>query len=318
MSLRLSTARRLGSSLLLTLLALVASGPQRTQAAEAGGSHYLPGAVGDVALAAPPPPGFLAANTLWVQSGQAGAAVLQGQVKVGLDLDVALDLLAASYTFERPVLGASYTIGALVPFGYANLEATLSGGGGSVSASGDSFHLSDIALIPLQLNWQVGQFSLKFAEVVVAPTGGYDVNKAVNLGRNYWSFDTTGAVTWFSKDGSVELSLAPGLMINTENPDTNYRTGAEFHADATANYFLAPGFAVGLRGYYYDQVSDDSGSGAALGDFRSSSMGAGPGFFWAPPSLQGRLSVFGKWMHDFSADNRFKSDYFTIGGAWKF
>jgi hypothetical protein len=300
------------------LVATTAVTSAEVQAAEGGSSHYLPGASGDLLLAAPPPPGLLAANTIWWQSGSAGAAVLQGQVNVDLDLDVVLDLATVSYTFEQPVLGGTYSIGALVPFGYARLEGRLSGPGGSISASGDSTNLSDIALIPLQLNWQLGQVSLKFAEVVVAPTGAYDVNKAVNLGRNYWSFDTTGAVTWMDESGRMELSLAPGLMLNTENPDTNYKTGAEFHADFTANYFLEPTLAVGLRGYYYHQVSDDSGSGALLGDFRSRSFGMGPGVFWAPPSLGGRLSFFGKWMHDFSAENRFESDYVTVGGAWKF
>jgi hypothetical protein len=290
----------------------------RVEAAEGASSHYLPGASGDLLLAAPPPPGLLAANTVWWQSGSAGAAVLQGQVNVDLDLDVVLDLATVSYTFEQPVLGGTYSLGALVPFGYARLEGRATGMGGSISATGDSTNLSDIALIPLQLNWQLGQVSLKFAEVVIAPTGAYDVDKAVNLGRNYWSFDTTGAVTWMDESGSVELSFAPGLMLNTENPDTNYKTGAEFHADFTANYFLEPTLAVGVRGYYYRQVSDDSGSGAQLGGFRSRSFGMGPGVFWAPPSLGGRLSFFGKWMHDFSAKNRFESDYVTVGGAWKF
>ncbi len=300
------------------LVAALALASSQAQAAEGGSSHYLPGALGDLLLAAPPAPGLLAANTVWWQSGSAGAAVLQGQVNVGLDVDVVLDLAAVSYTFEEPVLGGTYSVGTLIPFGHARLDGRATGLGGSLSASGDSTNLSDIALIPLQLNWQVGQFSLKFAEVVIAPTGGYDVNKAVNLGRNYWSFDTTGAVTWMDKSGRAELSFAPGLMLNTENPDTNYKTGAEFHADFTANYFIQPTLAVGLRGYYYRQVSDDSGSGALLGDFRSRSAGLGPGIFWAPPSLGGRLSLFGKWLHDFDAENRFESDYVTVGGAWKF
>jgi hypothetical protein len=300
------------------LVAAIELAAPKVQAAEGGSSHYLPGAAGDLLLAAPPAPGLLAANTLWWQSGSAGAAVLQGQVNVGLDVDVVLDLAALSYTFEQPVLGGTYSVGTLVPFGYARLDGRATGLGGSFSASGDSINLSDIAFIPLQLNWQLGQVSLKFAEVVVAPTGGYDVDKAVNLGRNYWSFDTTGAITWMDESGRMELSFAPGLMLNTENPDTNYKTGAEFHADFTANYFVGPTFALGIKGYYYRQVSDDSGSGALLGDFRSRSFGMGPGFFWAPPSQGGRLSFFGKWMHDFSAENRFESDYVTFGGAWKF
>lgn len=65
-------------------------------------------------------------------------------------------------------------------------------------------------------------------------------------------------------------------------------------------------------------MSGDSGSGAILGNFKSESVGFGPGFFWTPKFAGGRLVVQGKWMHDFDADNRFESDYGTLGVAWKF
>ncbi len=116
----------------------------------------------------------------------------------------------------------------------------------------------------------------------------------------------------------MEVYVAPGVMVNTTNSDTDYRTGTEFHFDFTANQFLAANFALGVRGYYYQQLSGDSGDGALLGDFKSDSFGAGPGFVWIPKSGGGRLTVLGKWLHDFSTKNRFESDFFTIAGAWKF
>ncbi len=140
----------------------------------------------------------------------------------------------------------------------------------------------------------------------------------VNLGRNYWSFDTVGALTWFDSKRNTEVSFAPGVMVNTSNSDTDYRTGTEFHVDFTVNQFLSPSFALGVRGYYYQQLSGDSGAGALLGDFKSDAFGAGPGIVWIPKSGGGRLTVLGKWIHDFDAKNRFESDYFTITGGWKF
>ena len=127
-----------------------------------------------------------------------------------------------------------------------------------------------------------------------------------------------GAVTWFNPESGTEVSIAPGVMVNTENTDTDYETGTEFHLDFVANQFLSPAFALGVRGYYYDQLSGDSGSGATLGDFKSDSFAIGPGFVWIPEFGGGRFTVLGKWMHDLSADNRFESDYFTLTGAWKF
>jgi len=62
----------------------------------------------------------------------------------------------------------------------------------------------------------------------------------------------------------------------------------------------------------------DTRSGATLGDFKSESFGIGAGFVWIPKAGGGRLRVLGRWMHDFSAQNRFESDYFTPTGAWRF
>lgn len=302
----------------LAMLAVFARGGS-AEAAEGASSHYLPGTAGDILLAVAPQPGFLIANTVWFQSGSESTAVLQGLVDFDLDMDTVLNLLAASYTFDTPVLGGTYTIAAVIPFGYANLDARLKGPfGGTIKVSEDSFNLSDIAFVPLQLNWNTGNLHFKLSEAIIAPTGGYDLDKAVNLGRNYWSFDTVGAVTWFNPGSGTEVSVAPGIMLNTENKKTDYKTGSEFHLDFTINQFLSETFALGIKGYYYKQVTGDSGSGAILGDFKSESFGVGPGFFWTPKFAGGRLVVQGKWMHDLYADNRFKSDYGSLGVAWKF
>ncbi len=301
----------------LALLAVFARSGS-AEAAEGASSHYLPGVLGEVLFAVSPQPGFLVANTVWFQSGDVSTAVLQGQVDFDLDMETVLNILAATYTFDTPVLGGTYTITVAIPFGYANLDARLSGFGTTIKFSEDSFNLSDIAVVPLQLNWDVDKFHFKLGQAIIAPTGDYDVDNAVNLGRNYWSFDTVGAVTWFNAGSGTEVSVAPGIMFNTENNKTDYKTGTEFHVDFTINQFLSETFAVGLKGYYYKQVSGDSGSGALLGDFKSESIGLGPGFFWTPEFAGGRLVVQGKWIHDFDATNRFESDYGTLGVAWKF
>lgn len=307
----------LAAASIATAFCMANIGP--TLAAEGGSSHYLPGASGDIFLATPPKPGFQLANTLWFQSGDAGSAVLQGKVNVGLDLNLFLNLTALTYTFEQPVLGGTYTFGAIVPIGYADLDATVIGAAGrQFSASDNSFNLSDMVFIPVQLNWTAGKWSFKAAETVIAPTGGYDTSNTVNLGRNYWSFDTAAAITWFNADSGTEVSVMPGIMLNTQNNATDYQTGAELHVDFTANQFLSETFALGLRGYYYRQLTGDSGSGAKLGDFKSESFGVGPGFVWIPPVGGGKLTILGKWIHDFNADDRFESDYVTLTGAWKF
>ena len=302
----------------LAALALLAHG-RSADAAEGASSLYIPGAAGDILLALSPEPGLQVSNGVLAQFGSVDTAVLQGTVDVGVDLDLWLDFFGTAYTFETPILGGTYTIGVAIPFGYAKLNAAATGpGGGMAGVKGDTFNLADIALVPLQLNWNVGNFHFKLAQSIIAPTGDYDTDDVINLGRNYWAFDTVGAVTWLNPETGTDISIAPGIMVNMRNEATDYRTGEEFHVDFTINQFLSETFAIGLRGYYYRQLTGDSGSGARLGDFMGESLGIGPGLFWAPKFAGGKLVIVGKILHDVKARNRLKSTYGSLGFAWKF
>ncbi len=313
-----TTRRHLAATIAASMLGLYIFHGS-VEAAEGGSSLYIPGGTGDVLIALSPEPGLQVANALYTQVANVDRAVLQGAVDLEIDLTVVLNFFAMSYTFENPVRVGIYTMGAIFPLGSESFDASATGPvGGSVGVSVNSFNLADIAVVPLQLNWNVGNFHLKIAEAIIAPTGDYDVGDLVNLGRNYWAFDTYGAVTWFNAESGTEVSIAPGIMVNLRNDDTDYKTGEEFHVDFTVNQFFSENFAIGLRGYYYRQLTGDSGSGALLGDFKGESLGLGPGFFWQPKFADGKLSIVGKVMRDVTATNRFKSTYGSLGAAWKF
>jgi hypothetical protein len=310
----------IGFKLFVVLFVLVVSlGAREVHAAEGGFSFYLPGTVGDIALAQASEPGLQVANTVFYQSGDAGRAVLQGNVNVGLDLTLALDIFFAGYTFEQKVLGATYTVGAAIPYGYAKLEADITTAGGrSFSAERDATDIGDAVLVPLELTWTTDDLSIQLGHAIYAPTGAYDVDEVVNIGLNHWGFDTTLAATYFNLESGTEVSVSPGFIVNTKNDDTDYTSGNEFHLDFTANQFLSETFALGVRGYYYKQLTGDSGSGAILGDFKGEGFGLGPGFIWFPEFAAGKLAVLGKWIHDLDATNRFDSDYGTLTVAWTF
>ncbi len=133
-----------------------------------------------------------------------------------------------------------------------------------------------------------------------------------NIGRNYCSLDTVDAVTCFNAENRTEISVVPGLIINTENPDTDYRTGTEFHVDAVVNQFLSETFAVGVVGYAYKQINGDSGSGAIFGDFKGESYGLGLALSWVPEFGGGNVAITGGWLHDLDATNRLEADYGSL------
>jgi hypothetical protein len=107
-------------------------------------------------------------------------------------------------------------------------------------------------------------------------------------------------------------------MFNTENAKTDYQSGNEFHVDFMVNQFLAKNFAVGIQGYWYNQVTSDGGSGARLGDFRGKSVGIGPALLWMPDCAKSKLSLIAKWLHDIDNKNRMAGDYGQFIVNYKF
>ncbi len=283
-------------------------------AAEGAASNYFPGTYGDYAAAVGPDPGWIYFNYNLYYSADTDRAVLQGRESLELDVYSYVNMSAFIYSFERPVVGATFTMGGFLPFGVVDLEAQLAVSGEDGHASETDF--GDANLLPASLYWKGDKWHINLYELVIAPTGQYDVDNDVNLGRNYWSFDTVVGVTYLDLEKGRDYSLVAGYMINSENDDTDYQTGDEFHVDWMLNQFFSESFALGIHGYYYKQVEGDSGDGAILGNFKGESVGIGPSSLWSPPAAEGRFSVTGSWLHDLDATNRLEADYAVVTLIW--
>ena len=57
----------------------------------------------------------------------------------------------------------------------------------------------------------------------------------------------------------MNISGALGVTFNGENPATDYKTGTEFHLEGAISQYLVADLNVGLTGYYYNQLTGDSG-----------------------------------------------------------
>ena len=160
----------------------------------------------------------------------------------------------------------------------AGLDATLPGGKPVTIQRSDRVDgFGDIVFMPLMLNYKCSpDFSTNFRVAAYAPTGDYEVGRLANPGKNYWTFEPTVALMYFGQKNGIEASLFTGMSFNTENEDTDYKTGNQFHMDGTlAQHFpLAGGLAgVGVNGFWYEQISGDSGSGSTFGDFEGRTAG---------------------------------------------
>jgi hypothetical protein len=288
---------------------LVRGGPNQANAAEGAASNYFPGAYGSLLIGVAPEPGPVLASLTLFYRAEADRAVPQGRANTDIEIDALYTLAQGFYVWDAPLIGGRFAIGGYLPVGYASLDSSLQTATGTVSKSDDEVGLSDIGLIPASFFWNTGNFHFNLYELVIVPTGEYKLDNAVNIGRNYWSFDTVFAATWFNEKSGTEISIVPGFMYNTENSDTNYQTGTEFHLDLAVNQFVSENFAIGVHGYGYKQIEGDSGSGAILGDFKGESYGLGLAVSWIPEFGAGRFAVSGKWLHDLHSTNRMEADY---------
>ena len=136
------------------------------------------------------------------------------------------------------------------------------------------------------------------------PVGSYAVGRLANLGTNHWSVDSGAGYTYLDPKRGHELSAVLGLTYNFENPDTDYRNSKDLHQDLAASQFFSENVHAGLVGYYYKQLTGDSGSGATLGDFKSRVAAVGPqvGYFFKVDERKWYANL--KGYCEFAAQNR--------------
>ncbi len=286
------------------------------QATEGASSYYFPGSSTTFAVAVAPKPGYMVANQMLIYNGTAEKAVLGGREKLNLKASAIYNYMGGSYTFKKPVLGGKkLQLGAYIPVGYMDLEAKIASHGGDRNSR---TRIGD-AMVSAALFWQQGDLHYKLNQTIMVPTGSYSKDQLANVGRNYWGFDTSLSLTWLNLKKGWEISVTPGVMLNTRNSATDYKSGNEFHVDFAINkHYFAKHYAVGLHGYYYHQVSGDSGEGAILGAFKGESFGIGPAILWTPKVAKGEVVVMAKWLHDFHNSNRLQGNYGVLTVAYKY
>ena len=113
--------------LLVALLALLFTASAPSRAGEGASSNYFPGTFGDFAVAAAPEPGWIYANYNLFYSAEVDRTLLQGQVNTDLETSAYFNMSMGLYTFDKAVLGGRFALGAFVPLGYADLQATVAG-----------------------------------------------------------------------------------------------------------------------------------------------------------------------------------------------
>ena len=300
-------------------------------AEEGGSGHYLPGSIASFIDGVPQTETFLTRLNVIRYTGSISAQKplpIAGLTALGVD--------ASSWGYGLTVLWRppldlgerwSYAMSATVPYltmdVSANVTGTLPNGQGATGARSSNLDgLGDIVLMPLMLNYNVNpDFNLNFRIGAYAPTGDYQVGRLANTGKHFWTIEPIFGLMYFGQKNGIEASVFIGADFNTENSDTNYKSGTQFHVDGTlAQHFpLAGGLAgVGLSAYYYQQTSGDSGSGATLGDFKGMTTGLGPVVSYVRKVGGHDTIVELKWLHETATENRLQGNIVWLKAVFKF
>jgi hypothetical protein len=310
------------SWLAATILAALVAVPQAAIAGEGGVAHVMPGANATMLDLPPTAPGwFFKPMYINYQADASAKIPTAAGVVVNTNADVNTLVLGGGYGFEQKVLGgATYGVAAFLPYSWIHVSGdTVALGGRQIDNKVDGF--GDLTIVPVLLGWKDGDLQYDFLMPIFAPTGSYELGRLGNPGLNYWTFDPTVGVSYNNAKSGLNAAAHLGYAMNTENSATSYKSGDYLTVDASMQQIMPLGsgfFNFGAEGWYFQQVTCDSGSGATLGCFKGRTAGIGPVLGYIQPIGQSKLLFEFKWLPELETKNRLNGDYIWLKMVYKF
>lgn len=304
-----------------TLATAAATAWNHANAAEGATGFYLLGSKTSMAGFIPPPGTYLT-DINYLYSGSASANVdlefagvtLSG----GVDADAYYNIPIGMWVAPGKIANGNLALVVMAPIGWKDVKAgvEITGPGGGTIATNvqdDNAAFGD-PVLGASIGWHEGNWHYSIGTLLNIPIGFWEVGNLANIGFNRWALDVTGGVTYLDMTTGIEVSGAAGFTFNGENPDTDYKTGTEFHLEGAVVQNLSKQFGIGINGYFYDQVTGDSGSGARLGAFEGRVAAVGPIVNYNFEVGKIPVSTSLKWFHEFDVKNRLEGDagYFTL------
>jgi hypothetical protein len=317
---RSAVTRRRLQGLGAGLVVALAAGAHQAQASESGASLYLLGSGGPGAAVMPPLRGVFFDNELYYYKGSSSGDkrfVVGGNVVAGLDAKILANFATVLWVPTTDLNGVTVAFGAALPVGEPDVDVNVvvtgpRGNQVGLSASDSAFVVGD-PIATAMLGWKTGDLHVQVATMLNVPIGDYRKDELANLAFHRWAFDSSLAVSWHDEKSGWDVSGKAGLTLNGENSHTDYDTGTEMHLEAAVEKTFSPKWSAGLQGYYFKQVSADSGLGAKLGPFQGEVSGVGATAAYSfkigkmPATLRARA------LTEFNATNRMEGDSFWLG-----
>jgi hypothetical protein len=289
-------------------------------AAEAATGVYLLGSRGTNAGITPPPGVYFQDDTYFYSGKLGGGTTLPtgGLLVANVSATSWINLPTTLWVTPVKLFGGDLAFSLTTPFGEPRVNASLlvnspRFGPIGVNATDANFDMSDLFLNSF-IGWNAGNFHWQLGVGGVIPSGSYVSGQLSNVSLNRPAIDVFGTFSWLDPAIGVDLSAAAGFTFNFTNTATDYKTGDEFHLEWAATKYLTKEFTVGLVGYYYQQLTPDSGTGARLGAFEGRVVALGGSVGYTFPVGKIPVSTRIKVFRELDVQNRMlgTAGYFTL------
>ncbi|WP_083651915.1 SphA family protein [Photobacterium proteolyticum] len=293
-------------------------------AEEGGSGHYLPGYMAssiDLSLSNEAVLVRLIANSF---EGTSGNSKLPMAGQIVTEADIETDEVALDFRWSpADEFADGWVFNAGVTFPYISMRVSAdivdeTGGQDTVSRRvvSEQSGLGDVVIQPLMFAHTINrEWWGDYRLALYAPTGDYELGRLANTGKNYWTISPSLGFVHIEPAIGREFSVFGGIEFNSSNSDADYLTGTQAHIESTfvQNIILLGGFTgIGVSGYWYQQLTGDSGQGAVLGEMKSQAIGIGPVLSYRAKWHRTKLAAELKWLHDIEVSGRFEGDTISI------
>ena len=263
----------------------------------AAGAHYTSGGEG-LKVATLPPPGKY--WRLYNSYYTAHESRDNNGDKIASDFD--LEVVAITNRFiwssDINILGANLVMDVVVPTVYTDINLRNAGVG---SFSDNNWGLGDICIEPFLLAWHGNRYDAAAGVGLFIPTGDYNENRPASPGKGFWTVMLTGGGTlYFDEARTWHGSILARYEIHTQQEGTRQTHGDDFSFEWGLGRTFNGLIDVGLSGYCYWQVTDDSGPRSD--DYRERGYAVGPEISVAFPEWNMSVALRSQW--EFGSRNR--------------